>query len=53
MQSCVEGVSKPDPNIFAIVLKKLGVEGKEAVFLDDIGANLKSARNIGMTTIKV
>ena len=52
MQSNVEGVSKPDPAIFAVVLERLGVEGREAVFLDDLGSNLKSARSMGMTTIK-
>ena len=45
-------MSKPDAAIFAVVLERLGVEGKEAVFLDDIGSNLKSARSLGMTTIK-
>ena len=48
----MEGVSKPDPAIFAVVLERLGVEGREAVFLDDLGSNLKSARSLGMTTIK-
>ena len=48
----MEGVSKPDPAIFAVVLERLGVEGREAVFLDDLGSNLKSARSMGMTTIK-
>ena len=27
--------------------------GRDAVFLDDIGRNLKTARELGMTTIKV
>jgi putative hydrolase of the HAD superfamily len=31
----------------------LAIEPSEAVFLDDIGANLKPARAMGMTTIKV
>ena len=33
--------------------EELRVAPAEAVFLDDIGANLKAARALGMTTIKV
>ena len=32
---------------------RLGVEPLEAAFLDDLGVNLKPARALGMTTIKV
>jgi putative hydrolase of the HAD superfamily len=35
------------------VCHELGVEPTEAVFLDDLGINLKPARALGMTTIKV
>jgi putative hydrolase of the HAD superfamily len=31
----------------------LGIRPDEAVFLDDLGINLKPARAMGMTTIKV
>jgi putative hydrolase of the HAD superfamily len=31
----------------------LGIRPDEAVFLDDLGVNLKPAREMGMTTIKV
>jgi len=31
----------------------MGVAPERAVFLDDIGGNLKPARQLGMTTIKV
>jgi putative hydrolase of the HAD superfamily len=31
----------------------LEIEPSEAVFLDDLGVNLKPARAMGMTTIKV
>ena len=33
--------------------ERLGVTPKESVFLDDLGTNLKAARAMGMTTIKV
>jgi putative hydrolase of the HAD superfamily len=35
------------------VLARLDVVGPEAVFLDDLGINLKPARAMGMITIKV
>ena len=47
------GLRKPDPRIYQLVCRELGVAPAEAVFLDDIGGNLKTARALGMTTIKV
>jgi putative hydrolase of the HAD superfamily len=53
VESAVEGMRKPDPRIYELTCERLGVAPTEAVFLDDIGANLKPARAMGMTTIKV
>jgi putative hydrolase of the HAD superfamily len=53
VESAVEGLRKPDPAIYELVLARLGVAAVEAVFLDDLGINLKPARAMGMTTIKV
>jgi epoxide hydrolase-like predicted phosphatase len=53
IESCVVGLRKPDPKIYAIACAQLGLAPAEVVFLDDIGRNLKSARELGMTTIKV
>lgn len=53
VESAVEGVRKPDPRIYQIVCERLSVEPAHAVFLDDIGRNLKTARELGMATIKV
>ncbi len=53
VESSVTGLRKPDPRIYRHALAALGVEACEAVFLDDIGRNLKTARQLGMTTIKV
>ena len=47
------GIRKPDPRIYRIACQRLGVEPTEVVFLDDLGVNLKPARALGMTTIKV
>ncbi|MBS1107732.1 MAG: haloacid dehalogenase superfamily protein subfamily variant 3 with third motif having or [Deltaproteobacteria bacterium] len=53
VESALEGIRKPDPRIYQIALKRLGVAATETVFLDDIGRNLKPARALGMITIKV
>jgi putative hydrolase of the HAD superfamily len=47
------GVRKPDPRFYRMACEALAIEPKEAVFLDDLGINLKPARDMGMTTIKV
>jgi putative hydrolase of the HAD superfamily len=53
VESSVEGMRKPDQRIYRLVLDRLNVEASETVFLDDLGINLKPARALGMTTIKV
>jgi putative hydrolase of the HAD superfamily len=53
VESSKEGLRKPDPRIYQIACERLGVRPEEAIFLDDIGANLKPARALGMATIKV
>jgi epoxide hydrolase-like predicted phosphatase len=53
IESAVVGIRKPDPHIFHLACAELGVAPHESVFLDDIGLNLKAARALGMTTIKV
>ena len=44
---------KPDPRIYQLACSRLAVEPAAAIFLDDIGANLKPARELGLKTIKV
>jgi putative hydrolase of the HAD superfamily len=44
---------KPDPAIYRLAFSALGIAPERLVFLDDIGANLKAARALGVTTIKV
>ncbi|XP_044515540.1 bifunctional epoxide hydrolase 2 [Gracilinanus agilis] len=51
IESCRIGMVKPDPEIYKFALEALKVGPHEAVFLDDIGANLKKARELGMVTI--
>jgi putative hydrolase of the HAD superfamily len=53
VESAREGLRKPDPRIYALTIARLDVLASEVVFLDDLGMNLKPAREMGMTTIKV
>jgi putative hydrolase of the HAD superfamily len=53
VESWIEGVRKPDPLIYTRLLERLDLNADQCVFLDDIGRNLKTARELGMTTIKV
>jgi putative hydrolase of the HAD superfamily len=53
IESSKAGVRKPDPRAYELALGALGHPAEEVVFLDDLGINLKPAREMGMTTIKV
>jgi putative hydrolase of the HAD superfamily len=53
VESSVVGLRKPDPRIYELACRELGVPPVQTAFLDDIGGNLKPARALGMTTIKV
>ncbi|MFZ4518746.1 MAG: HAD-IA family hydrolase [Microthrixaceae bacterium] len=53
VESSRVGCRKPEPRFYEIALEELGITADEAVFLDDLGVNLKPARAMGMTTIKV
>ena len=53
IESSKAGLRKPDPRIYRLACDALGVAPENAVYLDDLGINLKPARELGMTTIKV
>ena len=53
IESSVVGVRKPDHRFYVMACEALGITPPEAVFLDDLGVNLKPARALGMVTIKV
>ena len=53
VESALVGLRKPDPRIYELVCRQLGVPPARVAFLDDIGRNLKTARALGMSTIKV
>ncbi|WP_342735839.1 HAD-IA family hydrolase [Bradyrhizobium sp. B117] len=53
IESAKIGLRKPDPRIYQLMVETLKVDPKTCVYLDDLGVNLKPAREMGMTTIKV
>ena len=53
LESSKLGVRKPDPRFYDLALEAVSVAPAEAVFLDDLGVNLKPARALGIRTIKV
>ena len=59
VESSVEGVRKPEPEIYGRALTRLSeavgrrIEATDCAYLDDLGINLKPARELGFATIKV
>jgi putative hydrolase of the HAD superfamily len=53
IESAKIGLRKPDPRIYRMMVETLKVDPAACIYLDDLGVNLKPAREMGMTTIKV
>jgi putative hydrolase of the HAD superfamily len=53
IESARIGLRKPDPRIYQMMVEALKVDPARCIYLDDLGVNLKPAREMGMTTIKV
>jgi putative hydrolase of the HAD superfamily len=53
VESAKCGLRKPDPRIYRLMTDALNVDPTDCVYLDDLGINLKPAREMGMRTIKV
>lgn len=53
VESSKTGLRKPEPGFYQKACELLSIEPTEAVFLDDLGVNLKPAAAMGMRTIKV
>src|SRR5918911_1654635 len=53
IESAKVGLRKPDPRVYAMMVQALSVDPECCVYLDDLGINLKPARQMGMQTIKV
>ncbi len=53
LESSKVGLRKPDPRFYEMACTLLEITPGDAVYLDDLGINLKPARAMGMATIKV
>ena len=53
IESSIVGIRKPNPKIYMMSCDALNVSPDQCIYLDDLGINLKPARELGMTTIKV
>ncbi len=47
-----EGIRKPNAEIYQLALKRIGAQPHEAVFVDDVLANVEAAREVGMQGIQ-
>ena len=52
IESSKIGMRKPEKQIYIYVLKILKVNAEEVLFIDDLGINLKPARELGFNTYK-
>ena len=46
------GLRKPDPAIYTLGAEQIGLPPEACVFVDDLGGNLKPARELGMATVR-
>lgn len=42
------GIAKPDPEVFMHVVQELGVDARDAAFIDDLETNVHGARTAGL-----
>jgi epoxide hydrolase-like predicted phosphatase len=49
--SGVVGIRKPAPEIYAMGAESVGLAPSDCVFVDDLGFNLKPAKELGMATV--
>ena len=47
-----EGVAKPDPRIFRILLDRHGLRPEATVFIDDQPRNVAAARDLGLIALQ-
>jgi putative hydrolase of the HAD superfamily len=51
VDSAFVGCRKPDPEIYGIVLDRIGLGGDQCLFVDDVEVNCEAARDLGMTAV--
>lgn len=49
--SCEQGMRKPNPSFYKLLLKKLKISPSEGLFIDNQIWNIKSAKKLGLNTI--
>ncbi len=47
ISACV-GLAKPDPRIYRLVLQKIGLPARQALFIDDFAENIAAAQALGL-----
>ncbi len=52
--SCLEGIKKPDPAIYRLACRRMGVEPEQCLFVGDGGSReLSGAEAVGMTAVMI
>ena len=51
VDSAFVGCRKPDPEIYAITLERIGLEAGDCLFVDDVPDNCATARDLGMAAV--
>ena len=49
--SSEEGLAKPDPAFYRLMVERLGVKAEDCLFIDDNEENLQAARSVGMDAL--
>jgi 2-haloacid dehalogenase len=47
-----EGVAKPDPGIYELLLDRFGLEAQTTLLIDDSPRNVAAARGVGMQAVE-
>lgn len=50
--SSFEGVAKPDPRIFELLLERFGLKASETALIDDSAVNVAAARAVGLRAVR-
>jgi 2-haloacid dehalogenase len=50
--SGLEGVAKPDPRVFELLLDRFGLIAAETLFIDDSAKNVEAAKAVGLRAIQ-
>ena len=51
INSAIEGIKKPDPNIYLLTAERLGVSVEHCLYIDDLEVNVIAAEKLGMKVI--